>query len=141
MRPKELFMPRVTEEAWLCRASEGNFVVDLDGKTISTTSVPSYALFMSYEKACQMVQYLRRRSYRQAVVTDYLGQPVSADSLSEALRTQQADPAAEPLPQTWADYHTLSSATMKRRMREPAFAAAIQKILATPEPAKARSRQ
>jgi hypothetical protein len=39
-------MPKVTEEAYLCRVNAGAFVVTIDGRTISTTTIPSAAAHM-----------------------------------------------------------------------------------------------
>lgn len=78
-------MPKVTEEAYLVRVNKGNFVVSIDGRTISTTPILSAAMHLDYESADKMVQDLRRRTFRESVVTDFLGQPVSADAIRSAL--------------------------------------------------------
>src|SRR5277367_6641402 len=83
-------IPRVTEEGFLCRVSSNSFVAEIDGNTISTTPIPSAAKHMSYQDSDRMTQYLRRRAYRSAVVTDYLGLPVSADAIRAALEPSKA---------------------------------------------------
>jgi hypothetical protein len=110
-------MPKVTEEAYLVRVNAGAFVVMIDGRTISTTTIPSAAAHMAYEVADRMVQFLRRRAYRFAVVTDYLGVPVSAIDLRSALVS-----AEMPLPKTLKELNAIPTAEQRQRFNnEPAF--------------------
>lgn len=112
-------MPNVLDHAFLVQVTPGNFVVDLDGRTISTTSVPSAALHLSYERADMLVQDLRRRTYRQAIATDYLGLPVDAESLRAAVNAERSNPTTL-LPQTRDEYDRLPAKEQMKLWRDPA---------------------
>lgn len=107
-------MPKVTEEAFLCRVNAMSFVVAIDGRTISTTTIPSAARHMGYAEADRMVQWLRRRAYKHAVVTDYLGVPVSALDLRLSTLSDQAE---DSLPSTLRDLNSIPVAEQQRRYK------------------------
>lgn len=112
-------MSKVTEEAYLCRVNPMSFVVGIDGRTISTTAIPSAAAHMSYATADRMVQWLRRRAYKYAVVTDYLGVPVSALDLRLSAVSERED---NPLPKTLQELNKIPAGEYKKRSQnEPAF--------------------
>jgi len=123
---------------YLVKIDSDHFVLSIRDNTISTTTVPSVVDPLTYQEADAVVRRLRRQ-YRGAYITNTLGVPVTA----EMLRFEQLmDRTAEaPVPRSWEEYYAIPSSELKRRMREPEFAAAVNRILATPEPAKARSRQ
>jgi len=108
-------IPRVTEEGFLCRVSSNSFVAEIDGNTISTTPIPSAAKHMSYQDSDRMTQYLRRRAYRSAVVTDYLGLPVSADAIRAAIEPSKA---TEKLPATLKELDSIPTPEQRRRRKE-----------------------
>jgi len=124
-----------TESEFIVQVSPGQYLVDIDGRQISTTPYLGRANLCAYEFAARWANFLRQRSYRQAQAVNLLGMPVDEDMLRRAIQTARAN-AAPPLPQSWEDYNKISSAEMKRRLREPEFKAAIDKILASPEPTR-----
>lgn len=123
-------------KAFLVRVSDGNFVVAIDGKTISTTSIPSYAHHADYTRCDILVQDLRRRGHRQCVVTNHLGQPVSADDINVAMNSA---PKVDPLPANYAEYDAINSRELRARLKDPAFRARIEEILSQPRPVKQRA--
>ncbi len=127
-------LARPTEEAFLVRVSDSNFVVEIDGRTISTTSVPSYALHQDYTSADMFCQDLRRRGYRQCVVTDHFGQPVSAETIKAALSVDRA-PKSDPLPTTRKELDQIPSTEYRRRMQDPAFRARVDELESQPRQA------
>jgi hypothetical protein len=129
-------MPKVTEEAYLCRVNSGNFVVEISGRTLTTTSIPSAARHMDYESADKMTQDLRRRTFREAVVCDFLGTPVSADAIRTALALSKTQ--EEILPETVKELIAIPTAEQKRRRKQSqAFAARYEELSALPyEPVK-----
>jgi hypothetical protein len=134
-------MPKLTHEAYLVRVTSGSFVVEIDGgsRTITTTSIPSAAQHMDYESADMMTQDLRRRGFRECVVVDFLGQPVSADAIRTALALNKAP--EEILPTTVKELIAIPVAEQKRRCRQsPAFAARYEKLSALPYDAVKVSR-
>jgi hypothetical protein len=124
-------MSRVTQEAYLCRVTSGNFVTEISGRTITTTSIPSAAQHMDYESADMMTQDLRRRGFRECVVTDFLGQPVSADAIRRALALSKTE--EEILPKTVKELIAIPVAEQKRRRKQSqAFAARYEELSALP---------
>jgi hypothetical protein len=79
---------RDVDEKFLVRIKDGTFLVDLDGNTAATTSIPSRALHVNYLTADQLTQRLKRRGYPASVVCDHLGQPMTYEGLQNALRSQ-----------------------------------------------------
>jgi hypothetical protein len=117
-------MLKVTHQAYLVRVTPGNFVVSIDGRTITTTSIPSAAQHLDYESADMVVQDLRRRTLRESVVTNFLGVPVSADALRTALTETE-----EILPETVKELIAIPVAERKRRSKQsPAFAARQEEL-------------
>jgi hypothetical protein len=123
------------EAAFLVRLSDGNFIVEIDGRTISTTSIPSYALHQDYTRADMLCQDLRRRGHRQAVVTSHLGAPVSFDALAlaTAKRTE-----VDALPTNHEELDKIPTAEYRRRMSESAFRARVEEIESQPRQPKGR---
>ena len=136
-RPMETpMLARPTDEAFLVRVFDSNFVVEIDGRTTSTTSVPSYALHQEYTSADMLCQDLRRRGYRQ--VCSHLGKPVSAGDITVALLLDRA-PKSDPLLTTHKEFDQISAAEYRRFMQDPTFVARVNELEAQPrEAAKAR---
>jgi hypothetical protein len=121
-------MPSVTDQAFLVKLSDGNFLVDIDGRQITTTSYPGRANLVSYEVAAKMANYLRSRSYKNAHVTDVLGQPVDDQMLRAAVQAARVD-AAPPLPATLEEFDQMrSSDVVKRYKNEPEFKQRVDEL-------------
>jgi hypothetical protein len=122
---------------YLVKIDSDRFVVSIQDNLISTTTVPSVVDPLTYQEADAVVRRLRRQ-YRGAYITNTLGEPATAGMLRAE---QMMDRTSEaPVPQSWDEYYAIPSTELKKRMREPAFAAAVNRILATPEPAR-KARQ
>jgi hypothetical protein len=118
---------KTTELAFLVRVDDSRFVIDVDGQQLQVTDVPSYAKHYSYTAADQLVQVLRRRRLRQAVVCSHLGAPVTADDLRAALRAERA--AEEVLPRDQKELDRIPTNEIKRRTRfDAAFRARVNEI-------------
>jgi hypothetical protein len=126
-------LARPTEEAFLVRVSDSNFVVEIDGRTISTTTVLSYALHQDYTYADMLCQDLRRRGYRQCVVTDHFGQPVSADAIKAG--SVDRAPKSDPLPTTHKELDQIPAAEYRKRMQDSAFRARVDELESQPRQA------
>jgi hypothetical protein len=98
-----------TAEEFLVRVDEAHFVVDLDGREVAGTDVPSCAKHLSYVEADRLCQALRKRRFK-AVVTDLTGRPVTAYQLKQT----------DSLPATVAALDRLPAAELKRRMKSDA---------------------
>jgi hypothetical protein len=85
------------EEKFLVRVSDDRFLKGADGSCIDVTDTPSFSLHLSYLRADQWCQRLRRRGFPQAVVTDHTGTVMTYERVKAELRTTQAD-KADPLP-------------------------------------------
>lgn len=94
------------ESMFLVRADATHFVIDVDGRTVSGTDVPSCAKHLCYLEADRLCQSLRKRHFA-AVVTDATGRPVSADQLA----------AGDPLPTTLAELDRIPATELKRKMK------------------------
>jgi hypothetical protein len=70
--------------------------LNIDGRTIEGVTVPSAAQHYSYLRADQVCQVLRRRGYRQAVVVNVLGRPVTIAELRGDAPLLDDDPPQTP---------------------------------------------
>ena len=110
---------------YLAQVEAGRFLVRIDtGRSeLEITDFPSVAWHGAYPEVEQTVQRLRRRGFRQAVVTNALGEPVSARDLRAALSVERAaSTTTKPLPQTLAELKKIpASEERRRRKTEPDF--------------------
>jgi len=121
----------IKEHGFLVRAEEGKFVKDVDGSQISVTDVLSLARHCDYTTADQAAQRLRRRGFPWALVTDHLGQPVTAEVLRTALEAERAAnmPSKPALPKNLRELQNISAAESKRRYKdEPEFRERVDKL-------------
>jgi hypothetical protein len=89
--------------------------------------VPSVALLLSYLRADQLCQTLRRRGYRQAVVCNALGRPVTAAELRGD--APLSDAAGDGLPQTMKDVQKIRSSEFKKRwLSDHKFRARVEEL-------------
>jgi hypothetical protein len=130
-------MERLDEKAFLIKLDANTFVKLIDGNAITTSTVPSACPALAYDEADGIARLLRRRRFKEAYVSDLLGQPVTAAMLREA----QAQVSEESdLPTTRAELDAIPVREQLRRYRtEPAFKQRYDDLEAQPrEAAKAR---
>jgi hypothetical protein len=120
-------MTKTTELAFLVRVDNSRFVVEIDGREIRVTDTPSFAEHLTYTRADQITQSLRKRGFRQALVCSHLGVPVTANDLRAALHAEQVERDRLPANQTELD--KLPTSEIRRRTRtDSAFRARVEDI-------------
>jgi hypothetical protein len=99
--------------------------------------VPSACPALAYDEADAIARLLRRRRFKEAYVSDLLGQPVTAAMLREA---QTQIPEENDLPTSHPELDVIPVREQLRRYRtEPAFKQRFDELEATPrEAAKAK---
>jgi hypothetical protein len=108
----------MSNEEFLVQSDAGRFIAEVDGVTMTVTSVPSAAAhFDSYTRADALCQRLRKRGHRQAIVTDIVGNPIDRAAI---LGIQERYMAT--LPKTKAELDRLPCVEYKKRFEtESAF--------------------
>ena len=95
---------------FLVKITADYFLSEIDGRTITGSSVPRVAAHFDYRAADRICSGLRVHGYPQCCVTDSLGRPVTADMLL-------TPPAELPVPSTVAEADKISGFERKRRMK------------------------
>ena len=132
-------MERLDEKAFLIKLDANTFVKSIDGNQITTSNVPSMCLSYAYDEADGIARLLRRRRFKEAYVSDLLGQPVTAAMLREA---QAQASEANDLPTTRAELDAIPVAEQKRRYRASTdFAQRYDELERTPREVAARVRR
>jgi hypothetical protein len=111
----------LNEHVYLAQVETGQFLVHIDtGRSeLEVTSFPSVALHTTYREAEEIVQRLRRRGFRQSVVANTLGVPVSSDDLREAMANERAaTPTKAPLPKSMRDLDSIPARDRNQRYRK-----------------------
>jgi hypothetical protein len=131
-------MATTEKKEFLARVDNTRFLVDFDGQYVTSTDTPSNAAHLSYAAADQWCQRLRKRGFRQAVVTDILGNVMTYSQIKDAL--QATTTQVEPLPGSHKELDAISVKEQLRRYRtEPAFKQRYDEIESQPrEATKAR---
>jgi hypothetical protein len=93
-----------TAEEFLVRVDATHFLIDVDGRQVSGTDVPSCAKHLSYLEADRLCQALRKRRF-PAVVTDVAGKPVTGSQLKPG----------DVLPATLADVDRIPATQLKQK--------------------------
>jgi hypothetical protein len=129
-------MERLDEKAFLIKLDANTFVKLIDGNTITTSTVPSACPALAYDEADAIARLLRRRRFKEAYVSDLVGQPVTAAMLREA----QAQTLEENnLPTSHKELGAIPVREQLRRYRtETAFAQRYDELEATPRQAAGR---
>jgi hypothetical protein len=123
------------KEGFLSRVDNSRFLVDFDGRYVTSTDTPSNAKHLSYAEADGWCQRLRRRGFPQAVVTDIAGNVMTYSQIKAVLQAAAAEKAEESLPTTHKELDQMSSADYCRRMKDPAFVARVNELEVTPREA------
>jgi hypothetical protein len=105
---------------YLAQVQNGRYLVQIDvaRSEVEITDYPSVALHTTYREAEEIVQRLRKRGFRQSVVANTLGIPVSSDDLRAALQNERAaTPAKAPLPKSMRDLDAIPARDRNQRYR------------------------
>lgn len=84
------------DRCFLVRLTDTDFVADIDNRTITTSMILSRAAHWSFREASQWAEALKRRGHRLAIVTDYMGRPITAQALK-----LEADARTEAYEKSW----------------------------------------
>jgi hypothetical protein len=116
----------VRQLAFLVRIGADRYLIDFDGRQAEVTDVLSAARHCDYATADAAAQRLRKRGFPMSLVTDHMGQPVTAEMIRAALEVERAE---ADLPKNQKDLDKLPMAEIRRRMKnEPAFRARVEQI-------------
>jgi hypothetical protein len=111
------------EQMFLVRVDGSHFFIEASGQQVSATDILSAALHLSYVQADRLCQSLVRRGYRMAVVTDALGEPVTAGTL------KNSQPAKDNLPQTLTELRKIPVSVQRHRYHtDPAFRTRVDQL-------------
>jgi hypothetical protein len=111
----------MANEQFLVQVDHGRFLVEFDGASARVTDTPSMAAQLPYSAANSACQRLRKRGFRQAVVCDITGNPMTYAAIREAANAFHAAQAEASLPKTFAEYRLLSNDECAARRQDPAF--------------------
>jgi hypothetical protein len=137
MPSRRLVMATTEKKEFLTRVDNTRFLVDFDGRYVTSTDTPSNAAHLDYSAADQWCQRLRKRGFPQAVVTDVFGNVMTYSQIKAAL--QAATEQAEPLPTSRKELDAIPSKEQLRRYRtEPAFKQRYDELEAQPRQAAGR---
>jgi hypothetical protein len=120
---------------FLARVDNTRFLVDFDGRYVTSTDTPSNAKHLSYADADGWCQRLRRRGFPLAIVTDVLGTAMTYDQIKTILHAAASSKIEDSLPTTHKELDQMPSAEYRRRMKDPAFVARVNELEATPREA------
>jgi hypothetical protein len=110
------------EEKFLVRVSDDRFLKGADGSCIDVTDTPSFAVHLSYARADQWCQRLRKHGFPGCIVTDHTGAVMTYERLKAELHAIQTK-AADPLPTSRKELARIPADDQRRRYRtDPAFA-------------------
>ena len=118
---------------FLARVDNTRFLVDFDGRYVTSTDTPSNAAHLSYAEADGWCQRLRRRGFPQAVVTDIAGAVMTYNQIKAVLLATTAEVGS--LPTSREEVDRMSSAEYRRRTKDPAFVARVNELEAQPRQA------
>jgi hypothetical protein len=129
----------MANEHFLVQVDHGRFLVEFDGASARVTDTPSMAAQLSYSVANAACQRLRKRGFRQSVVCDITGNPMTYEAIREvadALHSNQAS-----LPTTQAELDAIPSREQQRLCNQsPAFLARFNELESHPRAPKKVSR-
>jgi hypothetical protein len=122
----------MANEQFITQVDNGRFLVAFDGNQATVTDTPSQAAHMTYSLADSATQRLRKRGFRQAVVCDVTGNPMTIKAIREVANAHHVAQAEASLPKTFAEYRLLSNDECKARRLDPAFRQREKDLLASP---------
>ena len=125
-------MTTLSEAMFSVRVDSERYLTDVEvgRRGLEVTNIPSYARHCNYTLADQTTQRLRRRGFKQCIVTDHLGAPVTDAAIRAFLI---ADRIEHDSPANQAQLDEIPVGEVRRRTRrDAAFRARVVDIKPTP---------
>ncbi len=120
-------MATTAKVEFLSRVDNSRFLVDFDGRYVTSTDTPSNAKHLSYAEADVWCQRLRKRGFPLAIVTDVLGSPMTYEAIKAVL--QAAVEKADALPTSRKELYQIPAAEQRRRYAsEPSFKQRVDEL-------------
>ena len=121
-------MATTAKEEFLARVDNTRFLVDFDGRYVTSTDTPSNAKHLSYADADGWCQRLRKRGFPLAIVTDVLGSPMTYEAIKAVLQAAAVE-KADALPTSRKELYQIPAAEQRRRYAsEPSFKRRVDEL-------------